>query len=118
NFLALTDLNYRSFDIGRNLGQFYAELEPIPGLTLRGSLNLDYTQQDRYGLDAFSRVNIFQPTAIDPREEAANAPNSLGSMSHRINNIFNFQSDFTVTYNKIFAQKHNMTLTAAVQDQR
>ena len=39
-------------------------------------------------------------------------------MSHRINNIFNFQSDFTATYQHIFDNKHNVNLTAAVQDQR
>lgn len=118
NFLAITDLNTRNFDIERSLGQFYAEFRPVEGLTLRGSLNLDYTQQDRFSLNTFSRVNVFITNGVDPRLVAANAPNSLGSMEHRINNIFNFQSDFTATYDRIFANKHNVNLTAAVQDQR
>jgi TonB-linked SusC/RagA family outer membrane protein len=118
NFLALGDLDYRSFTIDRQLGQFYAEISPLDGLTLRGSLNLDYSTQDRYTLDTWSRTNIFKPTGLDPTTEAPAAPNSLGGLGHRINNIFNYQSDFTVTYNRIFAGKHNMTLTAAVQDQR
>ena len=117
NYLAVTDINYRDFTIDRSLGQFYAELKPIKALTIRGSLNLDYTQQDRYSLGVFA-TNIFRPTGIDPGTEAANAPNSLGQMEHRINNIYNFQSDLTITYDKLFGSKHRVTVTAAVQDQR
>ncbi|WPP50074.1 SusC/RagA family TonB-linked outer membrane protein [Catalinimonas niigatensis] len=118
NYLALGDLDFGSFTIDRQLGQFYTELSPIQGLTLRASLNLDYSKQDRYGLDTWSRTNIFKPTGLDPATEAPNAPNSLGGIEHRINNTFNFQSDFTATYARNFAAKHNITLTAAVQDQR
>ncbi|MEK6480253.1 TonB-dependent receptor [Catalinimonas sp. 4WD22] len=118
NYLALADLDYRSFTIDRQLGQFYAELSPFEGFRLRGSLNLDYTKQDRYTLDTWSRTNIFKPTGLDPATEAPAAPNSLGGLGHRINNIFNYQVDLTATYTRTFANKHNTTITAAVQDQR
>ena len=118
NYLALANLDYRSFTIDRQLGQFYAEISPLPGLTLRGSLNLDYAKQDRYTLDVWSRANIFKTNGIDPANEAPAAPNSLGGLQHRINNVFNFQSDFTATYQRTFNTRHNFTLTAAVQDQR
>ena len=118
NFLALTNLNHRHFAIDRQLGQFYVEVSPFKGFSLRGSLNLDYSKQDRYNLDAFSRANIFMPNGVDPTQMAPDAPNSLGRMEHRINNIFNFQSDITASYNRIFANKHSLGLTAVVQDQR
>ena len=118
NYLALSNIDYRSFTIDRQLGQFYAELSPLKGLTLRGSLNLDYSTQDRYTLDVWSRSNIFKPNGLDPATEAPAAPNSLGGINLRINNIFNFQSDFTATYRRTFATRHNFTVTAAVQDQR
>jgi TonB-linked SusC/RagA family outer membrane protein len=118
NFLALANLDYRSFTIDRQLGQFYAEVSPFESLTIRGSLNLDYAKQDRYILDTWSRTNIFKPTGLDPAIEAPNAPNSLGSVGHRINNIFNYQADITATYVTSIADKHNITATAAVQDQR
>src|SRR5690606_10419626 len=89
NYLAIGELNYQGFDLDRNMGQFYTEFTPIEGLTLRGSLNLDYTKQVRYGLNAFSRANIFLPTGINPREAAPNAPNSLGNFESRGNNIIN-----------------------------
>src|SRR5690606_21425137 len=76
NYMAVTDLNYRHFALDRHLGQFYAEFSPLEGLTLRGSLNLDYTKQDRYTLDVWSRTNIFEPTSIAPSEENPAAPSS------------------------------------------
>lgn len=118
NFMALADLDDAFMDINRNLGQFYLEIYPIEGLTLRGSLNLDYTKQDRWGVTAYSITNYFQAAGVDPRTVNPNAPNSLGRGGHRINNISNFQSDFMATYNKVFANKHNLSVSAGVQDQR
>ena len=118
NYLALMNLDYRSFTIDRSLGQFYVELEPLEGLTFRGSLNLDYTKQDRYTLDTWSRTNVFKPTGLDPATEAPAAPNSLGGLGHRINNIYNYQADFTVNYDFTLADQHRFTLTGVVQDQR
>ncbi len=118
NVLALSDLNYGSFDINRSLGQFYLELTPLTGLRLRGSLNLDYSKQDRFSRNVFSIANVFRIDGRDPKTQSPNAPNSLGSMEHRINNIFNYQSDFTASYARTFATKHHLDLTAAVQDQR
>lgn len=118
NYRALTDLSYAGFDLSRSMGQFYLELKPFKSLTLRGSLNLDYTQQDRKSLDAWSRTSVFSPTGLDPRTRNANAPNSLGSYGIRSTNVFNYQSDFTATFDNTFANKHHVTLLAGVQDQR
>lgn len=118
NFVANTNLNYSGFDLDRSLGQFYVELKPLNGLTLRGSLNLDYTKQERFGLDAWSRNSLFNPVAVDPRQRNTSAPNSLGQFEKRSNNIFNYQSDFTATYDRVFKNKHHVTLLAGVQDQR
>lgn len=118
NHRAITDLNFRSFDIARQLGQFYAELTPIKGLTLRGSLNMDYTVQQRIGLQDYS-TNIFRASGIDPAEESPSQdPTAQGEFNKRINKIFNFQSDFTATYDRTFAGKHRVTITGAVQDIR
>jgi len=117
NTLALIDTNYRDFALNRNIGNAYVEFKPLKGLTLRGSINLDYAVQRRTTLDAWSVSNIFVTNSIDPAEEAPNAPASLGSLGLRTNKIFNYQSDFTATYANLFG-KHSINLTAAVQDQR
>jgi TonB-linked SusC/RagA family outer membrane protein len=118
NILALNDLNYRDFQIDRNLGNAYVELKPLDGLSIKGTINLDYIRQKRTTLDAWSRSNIFKTDGDDPATEAPNAPGSLGELENRINNTLNYQADLTVTYSRIFGNKHSMNLTAAVQDQR
>lgn len=118
NYLAVTELDHSSMTNDRQVGQLFTELRPIKGLMLRGSLNLDYSKQDRYSLGTFSRTHVFRIDSQDPKTVSNTAPNSLASMGHRINNIFNFQSDFTANYNTRIADQHNITLTAVVQDQR
>ncbi len=118
NHLAVANINYGDFAISRNIGQAYFELTPLKGLTLRGSVNLDYAKQDRTEFTNPPNANLFRTNSNDPTQAAPDAPNSLGNMTHRINNIFNYQSDFTATYANTFAGKHNLNLTAAVQDQR
>lgn len=118
NLKAASEISTPYFDLSRNFGQFYVELKPISGLTLRGSLNLDYTKQDRWSVNEYSIGEYFSPTGRNPRERNPNAPNSIGMMEHRINNTFNYQSDFTANYNKVFAGKHHVDLLAGVQDQR
>ncbi|WP_169513406.1 SusC/RagA family TonB-linked outer membrane protein [Flexithrix dorotheae] len=118
NTLALSEINTKEFTINRHIAQLYAEFKPIYGLTLRGSLNLDYSYQDRFHLDVWSVGNYYKIDGDDPSTEAPNAPNSLGGMNDRVNKILNYQADFTATYTNTFAGKHNMTLTGVVQDQR
>jgi TonB-dependent starch-binding outer membrane protein SusC len=118
NYLAEANINYGDFAISRNIGQAYFELTPVKGLTLRGSVNLDYAKQDRTEFTNPPNANLFRTNSNDPTQAAPDAPGSLGRISHRINNIFNYQSDFTATYANTFAGKHNLNLTAAVQDQR
>lgn len=117
NQLAINDINRTDFGISRNLGQAYVEIKPLKNLTLRGSINLDYSSQKRFELDIWSQANIFKVNGDDPSNEAPDAPNSLAGLGQRINNVFNYQTDFTATYANLFG-KHSLNLTAAVQDQR
>ena len=118
NHAALAEFNTPYFDLNRNFGQFFVEFTPLKGLVLRGSLNLDYTKQDRWGLDQMVITSYFLPTGQNPRTQYPNAPNSVARLEHRINNSFNYQSDFTASYTKTFAEKHNLNLVVGVQDQR
>lgn len=116
NYLAFGNLNRRDFNIMRHLGNAFFEIKPVKGLTLRGSINLDYASQDRQEVNTFSRVNIFSASGLDPATVAPAAPTSLGEFGSRVNNILNYQTDFTATYDRNFG-KHRLTLTGAVQDQ-
>lgn len=115
NDLALMEFGRRDFILQRHIGQGYFELFPIKGLTLRGSLNLDLTSQDRQGLTIFEG-NVFLTEGRDPQTAAPAARNSLASLGFRENNIYNYQSDFTATYDREFG-KNRITVTGVVQDQ-
>lgn len=115
NYLAFENINRGLFDNIRHIGQGYVELSPIQDLNLRGSLSLDQVQQDRVRTTLYS-TNIFRPDGGDPRTSAPAAPNSLGSHESRANNIFNYQFDFTLTYEKNFGD-HRFVFTGVVQDQ-
>ncbi|WP_419211107.1 SusC/RagA family TonB-linked outer membrane protein [Maribacter sp. X9] len=115
NYLALRDLNRRVFENTRHLGQGYIELLPFKGLTLRSSVNLDYTAQDRIYTSTY-RGNIFKSGGQDPATDSASAPNSLGAHESRNNYIYNYQFDFSATYEKSFGE-HKFIFTGAVQDQ-
>ena len=115
NYLARIDLNRSLFENTRHLGQAYVELRPFKGLTLRSSVNLDYTSQDRIRTTTY-RSNIFRPDGQDPATDSPAAPNSLGDHETRNNYIYNYQFDFSATYEKIFGD-HKFVLTGAVQDQ-
>ncbi|MBM1105464.1 TonB-dependent receptor [Aurantibacter crassamenti] len=115
NPLAIMDLNRRLFQNMRHLGQIYAEVTPFKGMLLRASVNLDFVSQDRITTDTY-RSNIFKIDGQDPAISSPAAPNSLGSHNTRVNNIYNYQYDFTATYDKSFGN-HNLNLTVALQDQ-
>ncbi|MDT0647999.1 TonB-dependent receptor [Zunongwangia sp. F260] len=115
NYLANASINRGLFQNLRHIGQGYVELTPLRDLTLRTSLSLDQVQQDRVSTRLYS-TNIFRPDGQDPRTDSPAAPNSLGTHESRANNIFNYQFDFTLTYEKNFGD-HRFVFTGVVQDQ-
>lgn len=115
NYLALTNLNLSSFLLQRHIGQGFVEITPFKDLTFRGSISMDYTNQDRQSVNVYAN-NIFINNGQDPATVAPAAPNSKGSFGSRANEIVNYQADFMATYDKTI-QKHRVTLTAVIQDQ-
>src|SRR5690606_18589180 len=70
NTLAFQEVNDQHFNLLRNMGQAFLEVEPITGLTVRGALSLDYTYQQRVTFDdvlsgQFS-VNAADPATSKP----------------------------------------------------
>lgn len=115
NYLALTNLNRSDFVLQRHIGQGFMEIRPFKDLVLRGSLSLDYTNQDRQQVNVYAN-NIFVNNGQNPSTVAPSAPDALGSFSSRTNEIINYQADFMATFDKILGN-HRITATGVIQDQ-
>ena len=113
NTLAEQAVNMQKFNLIRNMGQAFLEIEPITGLTIRGALSLDYTYQQRIGfsdvLNGEFNVNSGNPADSNPE-------GSYGNYGLRTNKFYNYQADLIVNYAKAFG-KHNVGALFSMQDQ-
>ena len=113
NTVAFQSVNLQQFNLMRNIGQAYLEIEPISGLTIRGALSLDFTNQQRITFDDIL-AREFSVNAGDPA--GSNPAGSYGNYDLRGNKFLNYQADLIVTYAKSFG-KHNLNALFSVQDQ-
>lgn len=113
NALAYQKVNDQTFNLMRNMGQAFIEIEPISGLTVRGALSLDYTYQQRV---EFEDIWIGEFSVDTPDPDQAKPEGSFGDYGLRTNKFYNYQADLTVNYAKIFGL-HSVNALFSVQDQ-
>ncbi|MBW3545018.1 MAG: SusC/RagA family TonB-linked outer membrane protein, partial [Bacteroidetes bacterium] len=113
NIIARNALNYGAFVLTRSMGQGYVQVDPFKGLSIRGSLNLDYTWQQRQRFRNAKAQQGFGTTDADP----AAIEGSKGSYSLRTNRVLNYQADLNATYARTF-NDHSIIATGVVQDVR
>lgn len=113
NTVAFQHVNMGQFNLMRNMGQAFLEVEPIKGLTVRGALSLDYTYQQRVSFNDVLAAQ-FSVNAGNPAD--ANPVGSYGNYELRTNKFYNYQADLIVTYAKSFGE-HNINVFGSVQDQ-
>lgn len=109
NFLGQSDFIWDERRIQRNLGSFYAEISPLKGLRLRGTISFDVftNTNERYtaaesGLFDQGRGTL-QPDGTTFRR--------------RSNENVNYVTEFLIGYNKSFGQ-HNVDLILNAMDQK
>lgn len=113
NTLAFQSVNWQQFNLLRNMGQAFIEIEPIRGLTIRGALSLDYTTQQRITFNDVLAAE-FSVNAGNPAD--ANPAGSYGNFDLRGNRFYNYQADLIVNYARTFG-KHNVSGLFSIQDQ-
>ncbi len=107
-------INETTYSIIRNIGNAYLQIEPIEGLTLKGSLSLDwyYNIRKNWG----SRDNeMFNITPGNPYADGDGF--SLGSYGERHARNNNVVKEFTVDYNRQFGD-HSINITLNAMDQQ
>lgn len=86
--------------VGTTLG---LNLEPLEGLRVDGVLGVDYVLN--------TRENI-TPYNSDSEQRLGKRPAALGMISASKDNEMNVTSNFRLTYNKVFKEKHDFTVSA------
>lgn len=111
-------LNERTYQFMRNLGTSFVEIEPIEGLTFKGTLSFDWYYQRR---NTWSDINagVFNITPSDPvlAGDPDDPDDTIGSYGERHTRNTNIVKEFTANYTKAF-EKHNIDLLFSFMDQQ
>jgi TonB-dependent starch-binding outer membrane protein SusC len=111
------DMNETNYQFMRNLGTGFVEIEPLEGLTFKGTISIDWYYQRR---NSWSDINsfVFNITPSDPLLEAApGEDDTIGSYGERHTRNSNIVKEFTANYSKIF-DKHSIDLLFNFMDQQ
>lgn len=111
NFLGEARFNQQERDLLRNLGTAYAEITPVKGLRLRGTLSVDYYTNVQ---ETYEEMNsgYFEVSRGTPY------PQSTGNLyRRRLNDNLNFVKEFLVGYTNSFGN-HNIDVVLNAMDQR
>ena len=108
---ALNDQRYNSL---RNLGNTFVEITPLKGLSVKGSVSIDWYKNDRYSFKDYNSA-YFTYTGGSPTDEGGGK--SVGKYGERYVTNFNIVKELTINYHKSFGE-HNIDLLANGMDQQ
>jgi TonB-linked SusC/RagA family outer membrane protein len=106
-------LNYSESNIMRNLGSAYILVEPLEGLTLKGSLALDWYYNKSNSWLSVDRI-MYTHTAANPW--GVGDGTSKGEYRENRKERFNRVAELTINWQKSFGD-HNINLTLNAMDQ-
>ncbi len=114
NVFAVQDLNLQNYTLFRTLGNAYLQVEPIPGLKIKGSVSGDYYNNLRKTWVNYDSYVFYQTPS---NRYTGNDGTSKGSYGERQSRNFNLIKELTINYNKSFGD-HNVDLLLSAMDQR
>lgn len=113
NSLARQDLSRQWFELVRNIGSAFVEVEPLRNLAFRGTLNVDWNRQIRKNFTDMDD-HWFNVTAAGPSDQLADG--SIGSYGERDGVNTNITGEFSVNYRESFGD-HNLDILGNVSRQ-
>ncbi|MBR9998977.1 MAG: TonB-dependent receptor [Cyclobacteriaceae bacterium] len=116
NYLARTDkrINENEYQIFRNIGNAYIQVEPIKGLKIRGGISGDWYYNRRTGWTSVNS-DMFNITPGNPYT-LADGLSSVGSQRYRDSKNYNLVQELTVDWLKQFGD-HNINVTLNAMNQ-
>ncbi|MEM9834764.1 MAG: SusC/RagA family TonB-linked outer membrane protein, partial [Bacteroidota bacterium] len=113
NPFARQQLSLTDYQVIRNLGNAFVQVEPLEGLRLKGALSIDWYYNQRNDFTNANEV-FFSPTAQDPTTFGNGT--SAGLYRERHDRNFNLVKEFSINYNKSFGD-HNIDILLNAMDQ-
>ncbi len=114
NIYARQNTNDTRFNLLRNLGTAFVQVEPLPGLKFKGTLSIDYLTNRRNQWGDFNDY-LFSQTPGNPYSIGDGT--SKGSYGERHARNFNLVKEFSINYGRAFGL-HNVDLLLNAMDQR
>ena len=114
NVFAFQDLNNTKYQLQNALGNAYVQIEPIPGLRLKGSLGGSYYFNLRKQWSAFDSWR-FSQTPGNPY--SGQDGNSKGSYGERQGRTTNLNKELTLNYTHTFYTDHNVDILLGASEQ-
>lgn len=114
NPLGSQDLSYNAYEIFRNIGSAFIEVEPLKNWSFRGTLNADWYRNLRTTFEDMDE-HWFNVTAAGPSPELAEG--SIGSYRERNGTNSNITGEFRTNYVNNFGD-HNIDILGNVSWQQ
>ncbi|MFN4144179.1 MAG: SusC/RagA family TonB-linked outer membrane protein [Runella sp.] len=114
NAFARQSIDDTRYNILRNMGTGFIQLEPLEGLKFKGTLSIDWFYNRRNTWRDFNSY-LFSQTPGNPY--AIGDGTSKGEYGERHSRNFNIVKEFSINYSKSFGN-HNLDLLANAMDQR
>jgi TonB-linked SusC/RagA family outer membrane protein len=112
NFIGLADYQVNQTGMNRAIGNLYAEVSPIKGLRLRGTLNLDYYTQSWEQFLMMERA-MFEP----PNGRISTTISEGNRYTRRFTENLNIVGEFLAGYSNKFG-KHSIDAIFNISNQR
>ena len=113
NVLALQRLNQTDYQVIRNLGSAFVQVEPLEGLRFKGTLSVDWYYNQRNTWVDVDEV-LYNVTGRNPASYGNGT--SAGEYGERHSRNFNLVKEFSINYHKSFGD-HTVDVLLNAMDQ-
>jgi TonB-linked SusC/RagA family outer membrane protein len=115
NVFAFQKYNDNAYDLMRALGSVYLQVEPLPGLRLRGTFGADWYMNLRKSWSDLLEGWRFSQTPGNPY--ANQNGEAKGSYGERRGTTYNLNRELMLNYNHTFFNDHSLDVVLNVSDQ-
>ncbi|HYG20774.1 MAG TPA: TonB-dependent receptor [Ohtaekwangia sp.] len=114
NYFANMAMRENDYQLIKNLGSAFLQVEPIAGLRFKGTVSADWTQNRRNNFQIYENYR-FEETERNPY--AGHDGNALAHYTERASTTFNLNKEFSINFNKAFGN-HSIDVLLNASEQK